>query len=243
MDSLKRFYLSPHLDDAALSCGGMIARQARAGEPVVVITICAGDPPPGPLSPFAQGLHERWNTPAHAVALRRAEDIAALRLLGAEIIHWDMPDCIYRVAEGEHLYASEQAIFGELHPAEAALVEQLAARIRALGPGRVVAPYTLGHHVDHQLVRRAAEFSGTPLVYYEDYPYAEREAIPLDEALRPEIIPLDEADVTAKIRAIAEYRSQISTFWENAEAMKAALRAFVLKTGQGALAERIWHLP
>ena len=56
---LTHVYLSPHLDDAVLSCGGMIHRQAQAGERVVVVTVCAGDPPPGPLSDFARSLHER----------------------------------------------------------------------------------------------------------------------------------------------------------------------------------------
>ena len=48
-----------------------------------MITIFAGDPPTGPLSPFAQSLHDRWQ--ADPVA-RRGEDIEALTLLGAEAI-------------------------------------------------------------------------------------------------------------------------------------------------------------
>jgi LmbE family N-acetylglucosaminyl deacetylase len=241
--ALPHIYLSPHLDDAVLSCGGMMAQQIRNGERLIVITLCAGDPPPGPLSPFAQSLHERWNTPANAVALRRAEDTAALRILGAEVIHWDVPDCIYRIERGEHLYASEQALFGDLHPAEAALVRILAARIRALGPARVYAPYTLGHHVDHQLVRRAAELSGAALVFYEDYPYAEREAVLPIAPLTPHLMLLDEASLSAKGRAIAAYPSQVSTFWKDVAEMELALRAFALKTGNGVLAERLWHLP
>ena len=76
-------FLSPHLDDAVLSCGGMIYQLAQAGQAVQVITIFAGDPPPGLLSPFAQSLHDRWQ--AGSVA-RRSEDIEALTLLGAEAI-------------------------------------------------------------------------------------------------------------------------------------------------------------
>src|SRR5689334_12434287 len=76
-------YLSPHLDDAALSCGGMIHQQTQAGERVVVVTLCAGGPPAGALSDFAQSLHTRWQTPVEAVAVRRAEDLAALKVLGA----------------------------------------------------------------------------------------------------------------------------------------------------------------
>ncbi len=38
----KHIYLSPHYDDAALSCGGSIHKQATQQEPVAVITVFAG---------------------------------------------------------------------------------------------------------------------------------------------------------------------------------------------------------
>ncbi|MEZ4728018.1 MAG: PIG-L family deacetylase [Caldilineaceae bacterium] len=43
-------YLSPHLDDVALSCGGQIFGATRTGQRVLIVTITAGDPPP-PLFP------------------------------------------------------------------------------------------------------------------------------------------------------------------------------------------------
>jgi hypothetical protein len=36
---------------------------------------------------------------------------------------------------------------------------------------QLVCPLTLGNHVDHQLVRQAAERIGRPLCYYADLPY------------------------------------------------------------------------
>lgn len=235
---LTHLYLSPHLDDAVLSCGGMIHRQMQASERVRVVTICAGDAPTGALSPFAQSLHQRWQTPTETVAIRRLEDMAALKILGAEAFHLAVPDCIYRGNGSEHWYASEGEIFGELHPAEAELIEQLAEQLRGLGPGRVYAPYGLGHHVDHQLTRRAAELAGEVYAYYEDYPYAEREAVADD--LRAEIIRLRPENIAAKGRAVAAYVSQVSTFWANLEEMNEALHTFARRVGQGQLAERIW---
>jgi LmbE family N-acetylglucosaminyl deacetylase len=234
-------YLSPHLDDAVLSCGGMIHRQTQAGEGVLVVTICAGDPPPGSLSPFAQSLHERWRTPLNATAIRRTEDLAALAVLGAEARHLSVPDSIYRTApDGSYPYASEQAIFGEVHPAESNLLKTLAQQIRSLEPGRLYVPYGLGHHVDHQLTRQAAEQSGLELVYYEDYPYAEREAVTAG-SLEPEVFILGEADLAAKARAIAAYTSQLSSFWPDEQRMDAALRAFARRVGKGVWAERLWR--
>jgi LmbE family N-acetylglucosaminyl deacetylase len=117
-------YLSPHLDDAVLSCGGAIHRQVSAGEPVLVITFFAGEPPAEPsLSPFALVQHGYWGNPLRPMDLRRAEDKAALTLLGAEAKHLDFLDAVYRVGvEGEWLYAGEEAIFGEVQPADPLMI-------------------------------------------------------------------------------------------------------------------------
>ncbi|WP_446010685.1 PIG-L family deacetylase [Candidatus Electrothrix sp.] len=56
----KHIYLSPHYDDAALSCGGSIHMQAKQQEPVAVITVFAGAPdlPNAALSKLAQAVHK-----------------------------------------------------------------------------------------------------------------------------------------------------------------------------------------
>ena len=254
---LTHVYLSPHLDDAVLSCGGMIHRQAQAGERVVVVTVCAGDPPPGPLSEFARSLHERWGLEAGPVAAaRRAEDLSALDVVGAEAVHLHIPDCIYRAdSAGWHPYASEQAIFGELHPAESKLARRVAEKISGLARGfgrcHLYAPLGLGRHVDHQLTRRAAEMAGNVYAYFEDYPYAAKETAaegdPLTRLtdgrpLSPETVALTEADLAAKTQAVARYASQLSSFWADVAEMEAALRQFAGRAGGGALAERLWRL-
>src|SRR5512138_416649 len=95
-------YLSPHFDDAVLSCGGLISDQLKSGLAVEVWTVCAGSPDPGlPLSTFAQGLHNRWGTGLEAVAARRVEDEAAIHRLGACSRYWNLPDCIYRRLPGD----------------------------------------------------------------------------------------------------------------------------------------------
>ncbi len=170
-------YLSPHLDDVALSCGGAIAAQTRAGEPVLIVSITAGDPPTQ-VSAYAESLHTRWELVTNATAARRAEDLAACALLGADAQHWNLPDCIYRLDDqGVPFYVSDADIFGQVAPDEKALVARLAAQMAQLPPARrIVVPLGVGNHVDHQLTRLAAEqaFGRTALEYYEDYPYAQQ---------------------------------------------------------------------
>lgn len=246
MDARVHLYISPHLDDATLSCGGRIWQQARAGERVLVVTIFAGAPAPdAPLSPFAQEMHARWRL-ADAVAARREEDAAALALLGAEGTYWPYADCIYRrTAEGCFLCDSEAALFGEVHPAEGALIAELAGRLRALAQeqrGTIYAPLAVGHHVDHQIARRAMQgLAG--VVYYEDYPYAAKPGS-LEAALeggqwQAELVALSQEALETKIAAIACYSSQFSTLgWADAVEMAAAVRAFARRVGWDRPAER-----
>ncbi len=241
-------YLSPHLDDVALSCGGQIFQQTRAGKRVLVVTITAGDPPAAAVSDYAQSLHNRWELVTDAVAVRRAEDDAANTILGADTLHWSLPDCIYRYhpTTGAALYLSDPDIFGDVHPAELSLVTALSEQMAALpAHQQLYAPLTIGHHVDHQLTRTAVErvFAPTALAYYEDYPYAQQpnalaELIPADHnGWQSTVIPLEEAAIKAKIAAIAAFQSQFSTFFTDHADLEAQIRTFTTQTG----GERIWQ--
>lgn len=245
-------YLSPHLDDAVLSCAGRMHRQARAGGRVAVVTVFAGSPDPSTsLSPYARELHARWGQPIDAVEQRRKEDREALALLGVDAVQWSYKDCIYRrTPEGDYAYASEEALWGRLHPAETGLIRELKDRVADLPlalDGVLYVPLAVGHHVDHRIVRRAVEEGWWDLVYYEDYPYAEDveslEATEVEGIWRAELVPLSDKDLEAKIEAIARYRSQVSSFWADRSEMEASVRAFVSRHGIEAPAERYWRPP
>ena len=231
-------YLSPHFDDVALSCGGLAWEQAQAGQLVAVWTLCAGRPPEGPLSAFAQSLHARWESGEAAAALRQVEDIASCRQMGAGWRHFEVPDCIYRRGPGgEFLYDSEEALWGGLHPGEAALVEQLASALAAGLPGtaQVVCPLGLGSHADHLLARAAAEQTGRPLWYYADYPYVLQQAGRLEqmrsEGWKAQTLSVSAAGLAAWQAAIAAHASQISTFWPDLAAMQAAIAGYCSQKG------------
>jgi LmbE family N-acetylglucosaminyl deacetylase len=252
--TVRHIYLSPHLDDAVLSCGGSIYQQAQRGESVAVITVFSASPPPGDsLSPFAQSLHDRWHASAPDAhfddppSARRAEDRCALAVLGTgiEMIHLPLPDCIYRLdpTTGSALYASESAIFGPIDPADPALATL--RRLPPLPPGAVLyAPLSVGGHVDHRLLRKVVLACDAPsgaIRFYEDYPYASHPGA-VESALgdpacwEPVIVPLTDAALSSKIASIAEYHSQISTFWPDLDAMSAAIRAYSRTVG----GERFW---
>ena len=238
--------LSPHLDDAPLSCGGAIHHWAQAGEPVLVVTCMAGDPPAGPLSDFAEFQHRNWELDAQeAYAARRAEERKALRILGATYRHLNFLDCIYRGDGKQFFYHSDADIFGAVHPADRGLVEDLMVAFRDLSgltpATRVYAPLGIGNHVDHQLLRSAAQaWRGNRVLFYEDYPYAERGVSAVGYS--PVLTPLQEADLAAKVAAIDCYRSQISTLFGDRTSMENRVWRYAERiSGRRGYAERFWR--
>ncbi len=247
-------YLSPHCDDIALSCAGLVWDQAAAGESAAVWTICAGDAPAGSLSAFARSLHARWKTGLQAAAARRQEDIASCRAMGASYRHFDLPDCIYRPGDAQggpvgrlvdgHYYASEEAIFGEVHPAETALVQRLAEDLLRLAPpdAQVVCPLALGGHVDHRLVRRAAEQMGRRLWYYADYPYVLKQGSRLAELAAQgwqcQAHSVSPQGLLQWEQAAAAHASQVGSFWPDAASMRQALAAYTADPRSG-----LWRAP
>jgi hypothetical protein len=85
-------------------------------------------------------------------------------------------------------------------------------------------------HVDHQLVRLAAERLGRSLLYYRDMPYAFRGRLLPDDLPEPtgseEFIPLSEGEIDAWSAAVLDYRSQISSFWAADEEVMVELSAY-----------------
>lgn len=259
-------YLSPHLDDAALSCGGLIAAQQLAGQPVLIVTFCTAAPPvSGPFSTLAQAFHAAWGLPPEAVvAARLREDAAALAILGADGLWVGGLDAIYR---HPHAYTDRASLFGSpasddpFGPQLEALIATLRARMPA---ARVYAPLGIGNHVDHQLVHHAALASanGHPITLYEDLPYATRpqaleaRLASLPPGLCPHIAVI-EATLGAKVRAVNAYTSQLSELATSqlgqpvtdpiaaSQIMGTALQHYAMSVGNGLAAERLWgeHTP
>lgn len=242
---MRWIYLSPHLDDAALSAGGWIHEQTRLGIPVEIWTLMCGVPPTAELSPFAQVLHYQWGmeTAEQVVRGRRLEDENAAHILGATVQHFDFLDCIYRQGKnGEWLYYD---IFVDPLPEEADLPTRMAEAISArLKPDdKPVCQFGIGRHVDHVTARRAAELLGRPLYYAADIPYlfnTPEHLPPHTAGMKETATMVTEASLTVWQDAIAAYASQISSLFENPEDMRAKIRQYWSTHGESI---RFWTAP
>jgi LmbE family N-acetylglucosaminyl deacetylase len=197
--------LSPHLDDAVLGLGAAMARTAREGADVRVVTVFAGNVHSGlPAS--------RWDalagfaTEGAAALARRSEDAAACALLGAVPEPLPLPDYPY--------------VRGGREPAE------IAAAVRAAieGADAVFAPGFPLTHPDHRLLAECVLEYGLArrgLALYAEQPYRfrkrARRGLDVDKRLARLLeetptwtgVPVQARDRLAKWRAARAYRSQL----------------------------------
>jgi LmbE family N-acetylglucosaminyl deacetylase len=205
--------LSPHLDDAVLSCWHLLDAPA----PAAVRNVFDGAPPPGTPVAWWDRLTGAADSAAR-MAERRREDRSALAVAGARALGLGLLDHQYRGAP----------------PATAALAGRLAACVPA---GAVLhAPAGLAGHPDHLVVRDAAfclaAVAGHTLVLYADLPHAILRGWPswvtgaadapgvgaawgaalaragLSGRLAPRVHSLDAAARTRKLRAVDAYATQ-----------------------------------
>ncbi|MBI3169085.1 MAG: PIG-L family deacetylase [Chloroflexi bacterium] len=228
---MRWIYISPHLDDAALSAGGWIYDQTQASNPVEIWTILCGYPPTRELSVYARFLHLQWGMPSarQVVSMRRIEDKKAAAILGAKVRHFDFLDCIYRRdKKGNWLYFN---IFTDPQPGEADLPAQIAKAISArLKPDdKLVCQLGIGKHVDHVIVRRAAELLGHPLHYVADIPYyfnTQKQLKPHTVGMKKKVERVSRAGLKSWKEAVLEYKSQLSSLFKSPRAVRSQINQY-----------------
>jgi LmbE family N-acetylglucosaminyl deacetylase len=144
--------LSPHWDDAVLSCWSVLA---TTGE-VNVVNIFAALPEPGRRGPWEAfaGLRDS----RERAQARIQEDARALSLAGRSAHNLQLPEIQQRRAP--------EAV------GPSAVGRALADAVPAAS--RVYAPAGIGGHVDHVLARRSAQAllrAGIPVTLYAELPY------------------------------------------------------------------------
>ena len=221
--------LSPHLDDAAFSCGGTLALLASRGWRVIPATLFTESMPDPKGFALACQLDKGLDASVDYMALRRLEDLDAARALGvAEPVHVSLPEAPHRG------YGSAEALFGGILP-EDHVGPSLAAAIRGLiedqKPDLILAPQAIGGHVDHVQVVLALGGVAVPVLWWRDFPYAVRGGAPAEpfrermEALPEHRILLDDEASRAKEAGCLAYASQLGFQFGGPEGLRARLAA------------------
>ena len=192
--------ISPHLDDAVLACGQLLAQSPGS----VVVTVLAGSPESG------TDLTE-WDAAGgfrpgdEVMAARRAEDRAALAHLGARPVWLDFLDAQYGAS-----------------PGVAEVAQRLEAEIEDARCERVFMPLGL-FHSDHHLTHEACLVAAhrdpeREWLAYEEPSYRHISGLVQDRLTALSRAGVDvtlahlsrgEIGLAEKRRALAEYRSQL----------------------------------
>ncbi|MGB3777252.1 MAG: PIG-L family deacetylase [Tunicatimonas sp.] len=241
---MKIALLSPHLDDAVFSVGGLMAVLADEGHEVHVVT-CFTRSVPHPAG-FALDcqLDKGLSAEVDYMQLRREEDARACDLLNAQP-HWlNLPEAPHR---GYHSAAALFGNFAEGDMVQSELQEQLENVVAMIEPDLILSPQGIGSHVDHRQVRRAVvrlqeQSSNTLFLRWYDEPYLARHpeqypkqvidaggtgwAVLHELATHPgsAVVKIDvEAFADRKIAACAAYATQVGFQFGGAAAIRAGL--------------------
>ncbi|WNV76504.1 PIG-L deacetylase family protein [Geodermatophilus sp. DSM 44513] len=210
--------VSPHLDDAAFSVGGTLAALADAGHEVTVLTCFTATVPNPAGFALACQLDKGLGPDVDYLALRRAEDAAAMAVLGATPVHLGLLEAPHRG------YTSAPDLFAGVHPGDdvwRSVAEELTRQDADLW----LAPQALGGHVDHLQVLRAVAGLDRPVLWWRDSPYVLRDpaAVPgpdLPAGLAQVRLP---QDLERRGEACARYATQLGFQFGGATQMRAAL--------------------
>ena len=200
--------VSPHLDDAAFSAGGVLAVLAEAGHAVTVVTCFTASVPDPRGFALACQTDKGLGADVDYLAVRRAEDAAAMRVLGVGFRHLPLPEAPHRG------YESAPALFAGVIPDDTVWREVGSALSDVLDdvePDLVLAPQGLGGHVDHLHVVRAVAGLDRPTAWWRDAPYVLRQpdaapARDLPQSLTEVRLP---SDATKRADACACYATQL----------------------------------
>jgi LmbE family N-acetylglucosaminyl deacetylase len=216
--SRRTVVLSPHLDDAVISCWHVL----EGDDDVTVVNVFTGLPEPGTLG-WWDSLTGAADS-AERVRERLREDAEALGKAGARSVELDLLDAQYRRNGGPP-----------------ALAEPLSEHVREAAT--VYAPAALGWHPDHKLVRAAALEQRPDTRLYADVPHANEYGWPqwvtgsepspgldvesgwrvrfaevgIDAAqLSPRVHTLDDEAFQRKLTAVRAYRTQLAALERDA---------------------------
>jgi LmbE family N-acetylglucosaminyl deacetylase len=185
--------LSPHLDDAVLSCGALLSYASSRTKVTVATLFTAAGAPPYTLSARRYLRNVGISDADMLYRYRREEDRGALGPMDVTCVHAGLTETLFRrlprlgwrsmwsrlLPELAHIYPVYRVHItsGRVAPADVGTIMEAHDIVEGLtrpGPALVLAPLAIGGHVDHVLTRTVAERSDAQIVYYADFPYNQR---------------------------------------------------------------------
>ena len=191
--------LSPHLDDAILSCGALLHESAQVRD-ITVATLFTEPSNPPHTRAANTFISQCSATDAGSLfTARQVEDREVLEELGVRHVHLGLEDALFRrrnapaaaglvkrvLPELVHRYPTYRydIALGRISRGDRTLIEDLKAQVEGLvyqtRAELLFCPIGIGRHVDHLITRLVGTFFPDKVVYYSDFPYSL--SYPVDE--------------------------------------------------------------
>lgn len=177
--------ISPHFDDAVLSCGALMAKLVGNVDITVINVFTKAHR--GPYTLSAKVFMKTSTGFTDATKLykeRNNEDAKVLSQLGIKSSNLGFEDALFRrkktkkylgkyIPEFDHVYPTYRWHINKRIAASDFAFDLLAKKLKKFQNEKylIFAPYGLGNHADHVLVRRVCEKLFSNLILYSDFPY------------------------------------------------------------------------
>lgn len=233
-------FLSPHLDDAVLSCGALMEAEAQ-GREIVVATLFT-ESGPEPHTRATRSFLRQCAVPdaAKLYQARQSEDRAVLAGMGVQSIHLGEVDALFRrrrkppllgssawdrlLPELNHRYATYRfdIALGRIARDDQALIRQLRGDVAGLMAQTqaelLFCPAGVGRHVDHLITREVGKGHPDNVVMYSDFPYDLTATPDQPHLSKMGFVPWTwDTGLDAKPRRIRQYATQADALFPDGE--------------------------
>ena len=193
-NKVKCYFISPHLDDAAFSAGGLISHLAPLTDVTVINIFTSHGKTKHSLSAksFIKQSGYKINNIDKFYKERMSEDKKVFKDIKVKVINLGIKDALWRknpnlnmlqkslskyINEFSYIYPTHKLHIskGKVNKADARTINKISKKLNMLinknKPYYVFCPIGVGNHVDHAITRKIIKDNFKNIVYWEDFPY------------------------------------------------------------------------
>lgn len=226
-------FVSPHLDDAIFSAGGLILELAGKTSVTVATLFTKAGFPPYTQSAKMHLKHSGYSAASaeDLVSIRKQEDIRVCESIGINYKHLEFTDAMWRrkantgfigkllkniFPEINHLYPFYRfnVISGKLAKGDSGTADgiknSLLAFLGEIGQAVVFCPVGAGNHVDHIITRDVCAEIFPQAIFWTDFPYYINFKPDNDFISKMSLLPcVWNKNLAKKKDSILEYKTQV----------------------------------
>ena len=187
------YFVSPHLDDAAFSAGGLISYLADKTSVTVITVFTKSGEEKHSLSAlsYIRQCGYGVNELAGFYRNRRGEDREVFESRGVEVVHLGFLDALWRpkkqlymirkgmsklINEFKYIYPTHRwhiskGIIAKDDEENLRVIEKKLREVVGKSEAIIFCPIGLGRHVDHMMTREVCTNAFSKVIYWEDAPY------------------------------------------------------------------------